>query len=94
MSSVAEVTSAVDLVAADEVQPTNPELSLAQMAKKAGADAWKGLKVALQLVEKSSDVFPPLKSAVAGFLGVVDIFEASDVSHVVQPCMGLILLRV
>lgn len=45
--------------------------------KQAGADAWLMLKDALRLLEMSSDVFPPLKSAVAGFLGVVDIFEES-----------------
>ena len=53
----------------------NAESTLALAAKKAGAEAWSGLKVALRLLEKGSDVFPPLKSAVGGFLGVVDIFE-------------------
>lgn len=59
-------------------QPVSVDSSLTVAAKKAGADAWSGLRVALQLLKESSDVFPPVKSAVAGFLGVVDIFEASN----------------
>ena len=31
---------------------------------------FQGLKTTLRLVERASDVFPPLKSAVAGLLGV------------------------
>lgn len=62
------------LLAVNNDQPARASnLSLA--AQKLGKDAWAGLKLSLQLLEKSSDVFPPVKSAVAGFLGVVDIFE-------------------
>lgn len=73
-------SSAANPIAADA------ESRLTQAAKKAGADAWTGLRATLRLVEKSSDVFPPLKSAVAGFLGVVDIFEVSDLDRCVRPC--------
>lgn len=65
-------------MAATRNRSPNEEASLTVAAKKAGADAWSGLRVALQLLEKSSDVFPPVKSAVAGFLGAVDIFEVRD----------------
>lgn len=71
-------TLTANLLVASSVQPANTESTLTLAAKKAGADAWTGLKATLRLVEKSSDVFPPLKSAVAGFLGVVDIFEVSN----------------
>ena len=66
-------------------QPTNAESSLAPAAKKAGADAWIGLKAALRLLERSADALPPLKSAVGGFLGVVDIFEASHLTPCTSP---------
>ena len=39
---------------------------------------FQGLKTTLRLVERASDVFPPLKSAVAGLLGVIDIVEVRD----------------
>lgn len=68
-------------LATDGNQLANAESSLALAAKK---DAWSGLKAALQLLERSSDAFPPLKSAVAGFLGVVDIFEASNLTTCVH----------
>lgn len=67
-------------------QPANVESSLTAAVKKAGADAWSGLKVALQLLETSAGVFPPVKSAVAEFLGVVDIFEVSILIVCVLHC--------
>ena len=73
-------TSTANLVIVDSAQSADAESRLTQAAKKAGAEAWIGLKATLNLLERSSDAFPPLKSAVAGFLGVVDIFEASDLS--------------
>ena len=36
---------------------------------------FQGVKTTLRLVEKVADVFPPLKSTVAGLLGVIDIVE-------------------
>lgn len=60
----------------DSNQSVNTEPSFTLITKKAGADAWTGLKIALQLL--SSDVLPPVKSAVNGFLGVLDVFEASN----------------
>ena len=65
-------TSSPSVTAGDP--PANAESTLT-LAKKAGEAAWSGLKVTLRSLEKSSDVFPPLKAAVGGFLGVVDIFE-------------------
>ena len=39
---------------------------------------FQGVKTTLQLIERATDVFPPLKSAVAGILGVIDIVEVCD----------------
>ena len=36
---------------------------------------FQGVKTTLRLIERASDAFPPLKSTVAGLLGVVDIVE-------------------
>ena len=36
---------------------------------------FQGVKTTLQLIERATDVFPPLKSTVAGLLGVIDIVE-------------------
>ena len=47
------------------------------MADLASA-GFQGVKTTLQLVERAADVFPPLKSAVAGLLGVIDIVEVCD----------------
>jgi len=48
-----------------------------RMADLASA-GFQGLKTTLRLVERASDVFPPLKSTVAGLLGVIDIVEVRD----------------
>ena len=39
---------------------------------------FQGVKTTLQLIERATDVFPPLKSTVAGLLGVIDIVEVRD----------------
>jgi hypothetical protein len=39
---------------------------------------YQGVKTTLQLVERAADAFPPLKSTVAGLLGVIDIVEVHD----------------
>jgi hypothetical protein len=48
-----------------------------QNAKDITKEAWAGLEAALRLVEISSDVFPPLKAAIGGVLGCLDIFRVS-----------------
>ena len=45
-----------------------------QMADLANI-GFQGLKTTLRLIERASDAFPPLKSTVAGLLGVIDIVE-------------------
>ena len=47
------------------------------MAELASA-GFQGVKTTLRLVERATDVFPPLKSTVAGLLGVIDIVEVCD----------------
>ena len=39
---------------------------------------FQGVKTTLRLVERATDVFPPLKSAAAGLLGVIDIVEVRN----------------
>ena len=39
---------------------------------------FQGVKTTLRLVERATDAFPPLKSTVAGLLGVIDIVEVRD----------------
>jgi hypothetical protein len=58
------------------IDPAGDE-SPGRMADLAGA-GFQGLKTTLRLVERASDVFTPLKSAVAGLLGVIDIVEVRD----------------
>ena len=40
--------------------------------------AFQGVKTTLLLVERASDAFPPLKSTIAGLLGVINIVEVRD----------------
>ena len=47
------------------------------MADLASA-GFQGVKTTLHLVEKVTGVFPPLKSTVAGLLGVIDIVEVRE----------------
>ena len=39
---------------------------------------FQGVKTTLRLVERATDVFPPIKSTVGGLLGVIDIVEVRD----------------
>ena len=39
---------------------------------------YQGVKTTLRLVERATDVFPPLKSTAGGLLGVIDIVEVRD----------------
>ena len=48
-----------------------------QMANLA-TTGFQGVKTTLRLVERATDVFPPLKSVVAGLLDVIDILEVRD----------------
>lgn len=74
-------TPTTSLVAADGTQSSNLVVKPAHAAKTAMANPWAGLKDTLQLLARSQDAFSPLKSAVAGFLSVVDVFE---VRHLVS----------
>ncbi|KAF8600576.1 hypothetical protein BDV93DRAFT_510766 [Ceratobasidium sp. AG-I] len=51
------------------------EPSAGDKLKQAGKTAWAGLKLALEVLEESSSVFPPLKEAVAGFIACLSIVE-------------------
>ena len=42
---------------------------------------FQGIKTTLRLVERATDVFPPLKSTAAGLLGVIDIVEVCSFRH-------------
>jgi len=42
--------------------------------------AWEGVKTALVLLKESSGWFPPLKSAIGGFLALVDATEVSEMN--------------
>ena len=46
--------------------------------------AWNGLKAILPIVEKVSVAFPPLQSAVGGFIGVISKF---DVRIIIETCL-------
>jgi hypothetical protein len=45
---------------------------------------WSGLGAALRVLLKSSDVFPPLKSAVSGLLEGLDILQVSSKSPIID----------
>ena len=59
----------------DAQQASKPESRAKDKVKQAGKTAWIALKLALEVLQKSSDVFPPLQSAVAGFSGCLSIVE-------------------
>lgn len=81
-SSAGRPTFTAPLSPASGLQSPDADSGLSQGAKGTGGGCWIGLKATLQLLERNSDAFPRLKSAVAGFLGVVDIFEVGFlVSH-------------
>jgi hypothetical protein len=62
--------------------PTSSSLPLAtttaiQSINKPRSSAWAGLGNALGALKECSDVFPPLKSAVSGLLGCLDVLQVS-----------------
>ena len=54
---------------------------------------FQGVKTTLRLVERATDAFPPLKSTVAGLLGVIDIVEVCDFQLSVVIVMVLTIPR-
>jgi hypothetical protein len=57
--------------------PPPPTTSAFQAAKEIGSVTWAGLETALRVLKESSDVFPPLKSAVSGLLVCLDVFQVN-----------------
>jgi len=58
--------------------PSRNHLSTESSVKEVASVAWEGIKTALVLLKESSDWFPPLKSAIGGFLALIDATEVSE----------------
>ncbi len=58
------------------LSPLTP--STESSVKEVASVAWEGVKTALILLKESSDWFPPLKSAIGGFLALIDAIEVSE----------------
>jgi hypothetical protein len=56
-------------------KPLPSPTSTFETAKDIGSVAWAGLGTALRVLKESSDAFPPLKSAVSGFLACLDVLQ-------------------
>lgn len=71
------------------VQDRSSALVSPSDAERSGkSTAWSGLKTLLVLLDKSADAFGPLKSAVGGILGCIDIYEVRIwVIMTVEPCL-------
>ena len=74
------------------IDPAGDE-SPGRMADLATSTGFQGVKTTLQLVERAADAFPPLKSTVAGLLGVIDIVEVCDLQLSVVIVMVLTVPR-
>jgi hypothetical protein len=57
------------------LNPPPSTASVFRTAKEVGSVAWAGLGTALRVMKESSEVFPPLKSAVSGLLACLDVFQ-------------------
>ena len=55
--------------------PASPTPIVANKLSEAWAVARNGLETTLRLLERSADAFPPLKSAVGGLVGCLDIIQ-------------------
>jgi hypothetical protein len=60
-----------------------PSASAVQTAKGAGSMAWVGLETALRVLKESSDMLPPLKSAVSGLLGCLGVLQVSAYDSII-----------
>jgi len=82
---VAETPGVVGNRSQDAILPTSrpsfqqsssyPEPNTSDKLKEAWSVTWSGLEIALRLLEKSADAFPPLKSAVGGLVACLDLAQ-------------------
>jgi hypothetical protein len=68
--------------ASPSLNAPRPTTSAFQNAKEVGSVAWTGLETALRVLKESSDVFPPLKSAVSGLLACLDILQVGNMDSI------------
>ncbi|KAG8744075.1 hypothetical protein FRC10_010861 [Ceratobasidium sp. 414] len=61
----------------DALQSTKSPATPLRGVKRAARAAWSRLENALQTLQQSSDMFPPVKPAVNGLLACMDILEAT-----------------
>ncbi|KAG9108007.1 hypothetical protein FRC07_008545, partial [Ceratobasidium sp. 392] len=61
----------------EDAQASASRVSSLENKRGSKNTAWSGLKALLGVLNKSADVFPPLKLAVVGLSESVEIFEAS-----------------
>lgn len=60
--------------------------SIHDKLKEARNTVWAGLEVALHVLEQSSDVFPPLKSAVGGLNACIQIVKVKQECVLIAVC--------
>ncbi|KAF8601236.1 hypothetical protein BDV93DRAFT_585628, partial [Ceratobasidium sp. AG-I] len=60
--------ASIQIASATSIMPPGPERSVK-------STAWSGLKTLFGLLNQSADAFPPLKSAIGGILGCIEIYE-------------------
>ncbi|KAG9082541.1 hypothetical protein FRC06_004949, partial [Ceratobasidium sp. 370] len=63
--------------ASGRLQPGESPVAPLRGVKRAARAAWSSLGNALQTLQQTSDMFPPVKPAVNGLLACIDILEAS-----------------
>lgn len=72
--AVERTTAGTDLALPTGSAPSPQSTTLSKL-KDASNVTWSGLEMALYVLEKSADAFPPLKSAVGGLIACLDIVQ-------------------
>jgi hypothetical protein len=85
--SATNITSPSRANVPPSANPPSPPTTVASAlgnVKDTGSVAWVGLGSALRVLKESSDVFPPLKSAVSGLLACLDVLQVNTWDSIIN----------
>jgi hypothetical protein len=64
-----------DVLRPPSAGPSPLAASTSGTRREVGNVAWVGLGIALEVLKETTDVFPPLKSAIGGFIACLDVLQ-------------------
>jgi hypothetical protein len=81
MTPIARLVTPVTQSSSGEIQAVSAGVSQGNSISNIAAVGFEGCKTVLRLIERGTDIFPPLKSTAACLLGLIDIVEVCFSGH-------------